>query len=276
MIHFNELGGLPDGEARRRAVEAAASALERDAGLAEAHRAVATVQPRDRLGAPVAESHFRKAIELDPGLALTRQRFGEFLIRNRRLEEGLAEMRRAHELDPASRAINRALAKTLYFSRQYDEIIRVSRVWLDADPADSSVRADLALAYVLKGMRAEAEAELVLLEKDEEGKIDVLMMRGYMSALFGDHAEAVRIVNALKREPRRLRVFTTYHIATIYAAMNRREEAFEHLRQTGELLPAATEAHRGFVLDGLLFDPQLDHLRGDARFDALLRRHGLA
>lgn len=275
LIHFYGLDGAADGEAFRKSVAAAKASLELDPSLAEAHRAMAMIMPRDGPDSAAAETYFRKSIELNPSLATTRQRYGQFLMRNGRLDEGLAELRRAHELAPTSPSINRAFAQALFFSRRYDEVIRLCRVWLDVDATDASARSDLITSYTQKGMRPEAETELRRLEGDAMGRMEALRVAGYMNAVFGNHPEARRLADRFAAEARGWPAYSAHYLAAIYAALGGKEEALRHLRRAGELTAAGPEYQKEFYLDSLLFAPQFDRLRGDSRFEELLRRHGL-
>jgi DNA-binding winged helix-turn-helix (wHTH) protein/Tfp pilus assembly protein PilF len=272
LIHYYDMDGFAEGEAYRKSVEAASAALELDPSLAEAHMAMAMILPRDSSSSPAVETYFRKAIELDPSLATTHHRYSIFLVRSGRLDEGLAEIRRAHELDPTSATISRALAQTLFLSRQYDELIRLCRVRLDVDAKDTSARIDLITSYIQKGMRAEAEAELGRLGGDEMGRLEGLRLSGYMHALSGNQAEALRLARRFEREARAWPSYSTHYLAGIYAAMGRGEEALKYLREAGDLVAAGPEYQKDLFLDSLLFSPQLDPLRGDGRFAEFLRR----
>jgi DNA-binding winged helix-turn-helix (wHTH) protein/tetratricopeptide (TPR) repeat protein len=273
LIHYYGLEGFAEGEAYRKSVEAASASLELDPSLAEAHMAMAMILPRDSSSSAAVETYFRKSIELDPSLATTRHRYSIFLVRNGRLEEALAEVRRAHDLDPTSAIINRALAHALFLSRQYDELIGLCRVRLDMDASDASARTDLIMSYIQKGMRAEAEAELRRLGSDEMGRLEALRLSGYMHALSGNRAEALRLARRFEREARNWPSYSTHCLAVIYAAMGRAEEALKYLGRAGELVAAGPEYQKEFFLNSLLFGPQFDPLRGDRRFAELLRRH---
>lgn len=272
LIHFYGLDGFEEGEAYRKAVEAAAAALELDPSLAEAHTAMAMILPRDSSSSLAVESYFRKAIELNPSLATTRHRYSMFLVRNGRLDEGLAEIRRAHDLDPTSTVIKRALTQALFLARRYDEVISLCQIRLDVDTNDAAARAELITSYIQKGMRPAAEAELRRLGGDRMVRLEALRLKAYLHALSGEQAEALRLARRFEHETREWPSYATYCLAGIYAVMGRVEEAHEYLRRAGELVAAGPEYQKEFFLDNILFAPQFDPLRGDRRFVELLHR----
>jgi hypothetical protein len=55
-----------------------------------------------------------------------------------------------------------------------------------------------------------------------------------------------------------------YNIATIYASLGKKDQAFDWLEKSYE--------DRTFWLAGLKVDPEMDTLRSDPRFKELLRR----
>jgi DNA-binding winged helix-turn-helix (wHTH) protein/Tfp pilus assembly protein PilF len=271
LIYFYGISGFDNGEAYRKSVEAASASLERDPSLAEAHAIMGLIH---RNNGPAAETYFRRSIELNPSLATTRLRYGLFLVRNGRLEEGLTELQRAYDLAPTSPPIIFALANTLFLSRRYDEAIDLCRGRLDVDANDDAARVDLAMYYIQKGMRAEAEAELRRIEGVEGGRLEALRLAGYMNALAGDHAEARRLAHLFETEANAWPTYWAFSLAGIYAAMGE-EEAITYLTQAGDLITVGPEFDRDMFLTKLLFSPEFDRLRGKSRFKELLRRYGL-
>jgi DNA-binding winged helix-turn-helix (wHTH) protein/tetratricopeptide (TPR) repeat protein len=272
LIHFYGLDGFADGEAYRKSVEAALASLERDPSLAEAHSAMAMIL---RLNSQAAEVYFRRSIDLDPSLPTTRHRYGQFLIRNGRLDEGLAELRRAHELAPTSLAINRALVRTLFLSRHYDEAIELCLAWLDVDPNDLAARVELVMSYIQKDMRAAAEAELGRLENSRMGRLEALRMASYMNARSGNSSVASGLARLFETEAQGWPYYSAFNLAVINAAMGREEEALRYLCLASDLSEGGPESQKEDFLSGLHFDPQLDPLRGAGRFEQLRGRRPL-
>src|SRR6185295_4940155 len=82
-----------------------------------------------------AESEFKRALELNPNLALTHYRYGwTFLSPQGRHEEAIAEMKRAMELEPLSLIQGANFAAVYMYARQFDLANEQARKTLDLDP----------------------------------------------------------------------------------------------------------------------------------------------
>ena len=82
----------------------------------------------------------------------------------------------------------------------------------------------------------------------------------------GNRGEAEKIIKELKGLSERY--VAPYHIAIIYAGLQKKDEAFEWLEQ-------AYQGRDEWLLY-LKIDPRVDTLRSDPRFGGLLRQIGLA
>ncbi|MCA1638214.1 MAG: protein kinase [Acidobacteria bacterium] len=96
-------------EPYEKARAAAMKALEMDETLADAHTALASIKADYDWNFPEAEKEFRRAIELNPNDATTRQWHSGNLLVLGRNDEAIAEMKRAQELDPLSLIISAEL-----------------------------------------------------------------------------------------------------------------------------------------------------------------------
>jgi len=88
----------------------------------------------------------------------------------------------------------------------------------------------------------------------------------HAQAASGNRAEALRIVEELKRLPKDKYV-PPEEIAAIYVALGQKETAFEWLEQAYQVRSAS--------LINLKVDPRFDSLRSDQRFSNLVRRVAL-
>ena len=234
-------------------------ALELDDTLVEAHTVKAGLMlgNKDFVG---AEQQFRRALELNPNYALAHLRYGYLLFWSLKVEEAVNEMKRAQELDPVSPVANTALAYVLVMSRNYDGAIEKLKKALELQPDFAVARYNLGEAYVQKRMFEEAHAEFEKLKYSDplffaEGK-------AHAYAASGHRAEALRILAELLRSKDRERV-VPYDYAVIYAAMGDKQNAFAFLEKESPTRSANAK---------LRLDPQLDSLRGDKRYDDLVRR----
>jgi TolB-like protein/DNA-binding winged helix-turn-helix (wHTH) protein/Flp pilus assembly protein TadD len=123
-------GFLPENEAIPKGRAAAEKAVSLDGSSAEALTALAafTDDPAEE------ERLFRRAIEINPGYALTHHWYARFLSENNRYDEALAEIRRARSLDPLSVRIVVNEGEILFLAAQRDKALEQFNLALDMDP----------------------------------------------------------------------------------------------------------------------------------------------
>ncbi len=128
------LGTIDREEARRETGASAARALELDPGSGPALAILAESRFRFSDQRDGVESLFRRALELDPDAAETRQWYGNYLAIEGRIEEGLREMERAQRLDPLSLHINSDLGALLYEAGEREKAMAQFERTLELDP----------------------------------------------------------------------------------------------------------------------------------------------
>jgi Tfp pilus assembly protein PilF len=248
-----------------KAKQAALKALEIDNTLAEAHTSLGFLNyvfDWDWLG---AESHFRRAIELNPNYVTARHWYGLYLAVMGRFDEGINQTYRALELDPSSPIINTDLGLIFCYARQPDRAIEQLKKTLEREPNFVVARWRLARAYAQKAMYQEATSELQKAIELAGRRPYYLSLMGYVDGLAGKRAEALRILNELRGFPQS-QENSPFLIATVYVGLGDRDRAFEWLDRAYE--------ERFTALIGLKVDPMFDNLRADPRFQDLLRRTG--
>jgi DNA-binding winged helix-turn-helix (wHTH) protein/TolB-like protein/Flp pilus assembly protein TadD len=254
-------------QAMPQARAAARNALEIDESLAEAYASLAHVKSNYEWEWAEAERLFRKAIALEPEYATAHQWLGiHYLAPMGRLEEAIAETKQARQLDPLSPVFNAFVGGTLYFARRYEQAIEECRKTLDLHPDFGVAHWYLGRAYLQKGRHQEALAELQKAVTLSGGSPLMKGTLGVGHALAGDRAAAERTLAELEKL-RAGSYASALDLAGIHAALGDRERAFRWLDQ------AASE--RSFHLICLKVWPELDPLRADARFQALIRRLGM-
>src|ERR1700733_9843211 len=186
-------------EAMPRAKAAAMKALELDDSLGEAHASLAFCLDGFDWNFEAGDREFRRAIELSPGYATGRHWYSWHLALLGRNSEAIAEMTKAENLDPLSLIINADLAELLLIAHFPDEATEQSRKTIEMDPNFAFAHNQLAQAYLEKQMFAEAIAELEKAIQISGGSptFTANLARVYASA--NRKAEAVRLVNDLKR-----------------------------------------------------------------------------
>jgi serine/threonine-protein kinase len=255
----------PQAEIVSDARAAAFRAITLDGSLPEAHSALALVVQNSDWDWQTAEKEFRAAIELNPNNATAHHWYAEHLMWRGRFDDALAEIERARRLDPLSLIIGADKGAILYYSRQYDRAIDQFRAVLDLDPAFPRAQL-IASAYVEKQMLPEAVAQI---EKQRAmgGDLSYWSALAYVYARAGQVALTRGAVDELKRLSRQGPVDPAVFVWA-YAAMGDKELAFTWLERA--------YAERSNAIPALKVGPGYDPLRGDPRFDDLLRRVGLS
>jgi DNA-binding winged helix-turn-helix (wHTH) protein/TolB-like protein/Flp pilus assembly protein TadD len=246
---------------------AALKALEIDDSLAEAYVSLAHVKTNYEWDWVEAERLFTRAITLAPDYATAHQWYGiHYLTPMGRLEEALAETRRARQLEPLSAVYNAFVGATLYFARRHDEAIEECRKTVELHPDFGVAHWYLGRAYLQKGRHQEALAELQKAVTLSGGSPLMKGTLGVGYAVAGDRAAAKGTLEEL--ETLRAESYASaLDIATIHVALGDHERAFRWLDQAA--------ADRAFHLIYLKVWPELDPLRPDPRFKALVQRLGL-
>jgi TolB-like protein/DNA-binding winged helix-turn-helix (wHTH) protein/Flp pilus assembly protein TadD len=254
--------GVPSGETTSRARAAALRALQLDDKLPEAHTALALIVQNYDYDWRTAEREFKRAIELNPNYATGHHWYAEHLAWRGHFDEALRESERARQLDPLSLIIASDNGAILYYSRQYDKAIAQFKSVREMDPY--FWRSALIFeAYVQKGMFAEAEALVEQSTNTPWGLSDL----AYTYGRAGKHHEAEQALQKLLDWNRRESVDPAV-IAIACIGTGNMDQAMAWLGKA--------YAQHSNGLTGLKVDPIYDPLRGDPRFQDLLRRVGLA
>jgi tetratricopeptide (TPR) repeat protein len=263
---LGRLGFARPAEVYPKAKEAAEKALQIDDALAEGYIALAFVKYNYDWNWLDAEIDFNWAIGLNPNYATAYQYYGSLLTNLGRFAEAAAKFEKAIELDPNSLPIKASMATLHYYTRQYDEAIRVWREIEKADSGLSWVHNGLGLAYLQKGSPKKALREFEKTADLPGGGISASFGRACAYAALGKKERAQEeLVTLLKRS--KLEYVPFYFPAVISAALGEKDRAFEFLAMSY----AERDAEKLF----LKFDPQIDPLRDDPRFDDWLEKMNL-
>jgi TolB-like protein/DNA-binding winged helix-turn-helix (wHTH) protein/Tfp pilus assembly protein PilF len=256
--------GRQQNESMPQARSAALRALELDGNLAEAHTALALIVQNYDYDWQTAEKEYRRAIELNPNYATAHHWYAEHLALLGRFDEALRESERARELDPLSLIIAVDNGQILYFSRQYDQAIQKFRAVQEMEPNFPRLHI-VVFAYVEKGMYAEALADTK--NWPQAGSSPWFWSElAYTYGRAGQQPEAQHALDKLLEMNRRQQAGPPA-LVWAYIGMGNKEQAFIWLEK-------AYSQHAS--LTNLKVDPIYDPLRGDPRFQDLLRRVGLA
>ena len=260
-IRFDFYGLTSPHEAMSKARAAAIKAVQLDNELSEAHTSLGAVKlvcDRDAIG---AELEFKRAIRLNPKSCRAHDGYAHCLTELDQVEEALAECKLALELEPLDLEINQHLGLHYLFARQPDLAIEQLQKTIALGPDFYRARILLGIAYGRKNQFLQAIAEFLRARHIE--KTTVLSgFLGYAYAKAGQQ-EALNLLDELLEESKHEYV-PPYCIALIYTGLGRQDEAIEWLQKA-----FVEHSHwRGWF--SLI--PELDSLRSDSRFTALLER----
>ena len=257
--------GRPQSEFIAKARIAALRALQIDPDLPEAHTALALIVETYDWDWQTAEKEFRRAIALNPNYSTAHHWYAEHLMWRGQFDKALQESERARQLDPLSLIIAADNGAILYFSRQYDRAIEKWRSVLELDP--DFIRAHLIKgAYTEKGMFAEALADGERL-RPKDVPADYWSWRAYIEGRAGHTSGARHALNQLLNLNRHQPVDSMI-IVNGYVGVGDKDQALAWLEKA--------YAQHSNELVSLKVSPLYDTLRGEPRFQTLIRRVGLS
>ena len=248
-----------------QAKAAALRALELDGSLAEAHSALGWYLASYEYDWAGGEREFRRAIELNPKYATAHQWLGELLAQTKRFDEAQAEIKRALEADPLSPVISFNIGWLLFLGRHYDEAIREFDRTASLYPDFALAKTGLCWSYYAKGALDQA---IPACRKSFELVPDAFN-RGYLSLVLGragQREEARKLLDELRHDALR-RDVPSVAIAFAHLGLKEKEQALQMLEKE--------VAERGYWASTFAVTPELDELRSEPRFKALIKRLNL-
>ena len=258
-------GVIPVRQALEQSREAAKKALEIDESLSDAHASLGCTYMLEWDWAS-AEREFERAIQLDPNLSTCNPcHYLEYLMAVGRPAEAIAEVERIQEIQPLSVFLGVVLGWAYYCNQYYDRAVRQHQKMLAVSP-------DFAFAHWCLGMDYSQKRKYRLaIEECRKARLlggtrNVLGGLGYAYAMAGEKDRAHHILKELKGLLRATYA-PPYAFATIYAGLGERDAAFDWLARAYLVHDAG--------LIWMKWDPQLDNLRSDLRFQKLLDDIGL-
>jgi len=250
-----------------KARAAADKALALDNKLAEAHVSMGMVLQDADWNLKEAKREFERAIELNPNYADAHYSLGfNVLAPLGDFDHAIAEMKRAIELDPFSVMINANLGFTYIFARRYPEaIVQLSKT-TELDPGFVPPHGLLGMAYEVSGQREPAIAEYQRaydLDQRSGPQADPSLL-ATIYALKGERDKALQQLDEAKALAQRGEERAIF-VALNYASLGDKDEAIAWLQRSYQ-----NKEFRFIAYINVL--PQLDPLRGDPRFEALVQK----
>ena len=230
------------------------------------HYVLGAVALRHEWDWPEAERRLRRSIDLDPAFAPAHVELSNVLLVRGRVAESLAAAEQAEALDPVCPVVRGQVAASLYAARRFEAAADGWRRSALVAPELVGPHERLVHAYRHASRPRDAAAEAAQV---------VTLLGGPAAALLAqppDLAIAAFVrgtIAHLEREGAAAPGLVADRIAVLHAALGRRDEALRWLdvaaRERSATLPVT-----------LATDPDLDPLRGDPAFQALVRRLALS
>jgi TolB-like protein/Tfp pilus assembly protein PilF len=254
---------LPPAEVWARVRRYAWKALELDRTLASAHLSLAEASLWGDWDWASAEREFQRSLALDPGDAATRRSYALFLDLIGRPRDALAQLQRVRELDPVATPTYYALGFHFYLSRQYDAALRHLATVRELSPHDPMGFESSWGVYLETGdypqAIAMAEQAIALWGRDPA----FVTALAVAQARAGEQEKARALLDELHAAARRGPLRPSWY-AMIHMSLGEVDEAMTWLERAFE--------QRDLKTLQLRVSPIFDPLRGDARFEHLLRR----
>lgn len=252
----------------REAKKWAERALKLDCTLAEAHSSLAYTHLCYDWDWAAAEAEFQRAIELSPNYVTAHQGYAHLLAVMGRFDEALSEIERALQVDPYSLIINVVKGVILYEARQYDMSLKQFLETVKLDNKFDATYYGLALVYGKVGKFSEASKAARIayrLSSYMPVKKTVMAYNHAMSDEVDKAQQELRELNELRT--RKNSYVSPFHMALIYAALDKVGQAFECLEE------AFKDRDQWLVF--LKVEPRLDVLRKYQQFQEMLVRLNL-
>jgi TolB-like protein/Tfp pilus assembly protein PilF len=261
---LNGLGVAAPNDVMPKAKSAAARALEIDETLAEAHTSLGVIKDIYDWDFAGAEREFKRAIELNPNSSTGHYLYAKFLpdLQNS-LDNSIKEFQKALEIDPFSVGVNKDFGEALFYARRYDEAIEQFKKTLILEPNHAISHSWLARVYEVKGDYDLAFEEIVKHRVAGGASPKEIEARKETYAQFGWKGYCRKQIELLKQRDEK-RYIEPYFVVWAYLRVGDKDQALVWLEK-------AFESRSGW-LPTIKFDPLLDDLRSEPRFQNLVRR----
>ena len=243
---------------QEKAKQAVKKALELDSNLAEAYAVRGAINFGYEWDFAAAEKDLTTALQLEPNNDIAHFAHAVLCAYRGRFEQALKEIETAMTIAPGAVFYERERGKILYFSRRYDEAI--AQFARSAELKADSGSIWLSRAYEMKGDYSAAFEAFLKTQKDSQ------RIEAFRTAYETDGWRGVKwkFLEFAKLDEQKSVQVNSYQIAIAYAQLGEKEQALVYLNKL--------VAERSLQVPMLAVDPQVDSLRGDPRFEELLKR----
>ena len=242
---------------RPKAKEYILRALAIDNDLADAHALLGLQFSLDREWVS-AEREFKRAVELDPNDFHTYHWYGNCLTMMGRYDEALATLDHAIALEPNLPDVRSAKSAPLVAAGRVDEGISEIKAGMQLDPSYPWLYSQLSFIYAMRGeyaasVEARAHSLELLDQPDAAARCREAFAKGGWSAYLPELL--AQTSGNFASKTRRARILSE---------MGKNEEAIEALKEAAD--------QGDWWLFSIKYDPAFDPIRGDARFQAILKQ----
>jgi TolB-like protein/DNA-binding winged helix-turn-helix (wHTH) protein/tetratricopeptide (TPR) repeat protein len=257
-------GEMPATIANPEIQSAAIKAVAADPNLSEAHMILADAREMEWDWAG-AEKEYKRALELNPGLARAHHWYAVLLSNLKRYDEAILEINRAVDLEPLSQRLYANQCQIYYLAGRFDEALLI----LNTSPI---LKRENPVARSISGMihLKKADYRTAIPEFRTNVEIDRcaqnLANLAYGYAVAGRREEAIATFHELQQLGEREYIEPGW-IAMVWVGLGDKEKAVDLLQEDYRL-------HSSFLVF-LGSDPVFEPLHSDSRFRDLLRRIGL-
>jgi TolB-like protein/Tfp pilus assembly protein PilF len=267
LLGSTALAVQPPGDAGKKAIAAAARALELDDSLAEAHVSYAFAVYSFDWEWSRGEQHFQRAIALDADYATAHYWYSLFLNQVGRVDEALAAAERAVALEPLSPVGTYAVGLAHYCARRFDRAREYAQRVLEVDPTYP-----LGLRLLGSSLAAEGRYQdaIPLYEQLVESAPANSLYAAWLAHVYGRagrEAEARQILRRFAEQAAAGEYVAAANLAIGHLGVGDTDAALDSLEHA--------LAERSQALTYLKIDPVYDPLRSDPRFVNLLVSVGL-
>jgi serine/threonine protein kinase len=249
--------GIVWGNQQEKAKQAVKKAWELDSNLAEAYAVRGAITVGYDWDFAAAERDLTTALQLEPNNDIAHWAYNMLCAYTGRFEQALKEIETALTLAPGASWYETERGKILYFARRYDEAIPQFVRAAELNRSRGGIW--LSRAYEMKGDYAAAFEPFLNTERDPQ-RVEAYRAV-YETA--GWRGVQRKFIEFSKLNEQQGKFVNNYKMAITFAQLGEKEQALVYLDKV--------VAERSWEIPMLLVDPQVDPLRGDLRFEKILK-----
>jgi DNA-binding winged helix-turn-helix (wHTH) protein/tetratricopeptide (TPR) repeat protein len=242
--------------------ETLAKSLQLDTNLAEAYAVRGQLDFLHDWNLDGAEKNLLRAIELEPNNDHAHWLYSLVLAYRGRFDEAIKKVETAQAIYPGALMYMRDRGRYLYYARRYDEAIEQLNRVIDLDEDFVTAYGWLWRSYELTGDTDAAYRTFIKHRQKTRPDRAEIFQKAYESGGW----QAVRRKQLEINKTAANNGDAYFEMARLSAVLGEKDEAFEFLNKAIE--------QRDWQMIMLNVEPTLDSLRGDPRFDELVRRVG--